>query len=350
MVAQVIAVPGYKGHRLMYARLIAEAVLEAGRDARILVPRGALASAEFATHLAPNGHRLEVLEIDFGVDAVFEHVDSASEHPTVFAEGDSWLLPLLRRKLRWPGGTALVIMRPFGNGRTAASRIIGTSAKAMLRAYARLFTAHRPMCLVSAAHRGEGKWELRDPVEFVADPDARSRIRADWAASAPECGRWVGVLGTIGPRKNVRLIAGAIARLPADVGLVVAGAGEVQEAEINEWLAELAAQGRVVRTAGQLSDIELDSMMLELDCVVIAHSNEGPSGILARAVVAGTPLVLSGALSLRDDAKQLGRIAEWVPLDEEQVSTAAMRALDRGRGLGGAADPSHFGRKLVGYP
>ena len=64
-----------------------------------------------------------------------------------------------------------------------------------------------------------------------------------------------------------------------------------------------------------LSDLELDAAIRRVDCVVLAHSNEGPSGLFGKAAAAGTRIVAAGAASLRADAGAIPEVAAWSPLD-----------------------------------
>jgi len=138
---------------------------------------------------------------------------------------------------------------------------------------------------------------------------------------------WIGVFGHITPRKNLSLILSSILD-QSDVGLMIAGP---IDAEVSEAIAPLlekfaAGGGRVLHLSGFLTDAEFDSAISAVDCVVVAQSNEGPSGIVAKAAASGRRLVLAGAKSLKRDAQYLGEQATWSPLASVALSQAIRQA------------------------
>jgi hypothetical protein len=76
-----------------------------------------------------------------------------------------------------------------------------------------------------------------------------------------------------------------------------------------------------------LSESELNSLTSQADCLVLAHSNEGPSGLLLRGVEAGSRIVCAGAESLRRDAQRM-KGARWVPLEVENLTRALSEAVE----------------------
>lgn len=345
---QYIVSPGYRGHRLMYAALVIAESLQLGRRPVLLVPHGAIDSDEFRLHIERFARSIRVEEVpEFSVEKLNSRVPHDSAFPTVFIEADTWLLPLVLKAPRWPGGTNLVIMRPGASGHGVTARVTG-ALKPVLRLWARAFTNHRPWKLTSFTSGSLGRFELRDPVSFTGDPARASELRKEWAAlAAPEVESWAGILGAIGERKNVELVSRAIANLDSNVGLVLAGPAELSESEVEDWILPLRESRRVIRIARHMSDGELDSVILALDCVVLAHSNEGPSGILARALSSGARAVTAGALSLRADAARMPDRVNWVPLDVDSISAAIGAATRQGRTSAFEHSDSSFARLLV---
>lgn len=346
---QYIVSPGHKGHRLMYVAVLAEEVVRCGRIPHLILQDGVTSSDEFVLHLGHLAERSKITELQrFDVRSIRDVVDTGTRLPTIFAEADTWILPLVLRAPRWPGGTNLVIMRPRGSGRGPLAALSGM-AKLAVRVFARAMTNHRAWVLTSSTVTAPRRHEVRDPIVFVGDWVRANELRARWrddTTGAVE--RWVGILGGIGERKNVHLVADAVAGLPDAVGLIVAGAAEDTERDVEHWLRPVGSQGRAVRIAGHLTDEELDSIILALDCVVLAHSNEGPSGILGRAVVAGTPAVTAGARTLRADARRSPGQIQWVPLDVSALSVAILRALGQGRRDVYKPKDRFFAERLVG--
>ncbi|WP_157557028.1 glycosyltransferase [Microbacterium laevaniformans] len=148
--------------------------------------------------------------------------------------------------------------------------------------------------------------------------------RQSWFDSSKTAPRvWVGVVGGVGRRKNVDLVARALEALGPNYGLVLAGAAEGDESEIFEWTAGAVANGTsLIRIPGSIPNARFDAIIRALDCVVIAHSNEGPSGVFAKALSAGVPVVSAGARSLRRDADRAGERASWVPLEATRIAGA----------------------------
>jgi hypothetical protein len=138
---------------------------------------------------------------------------------------------------------------------------------------------------------------------------------------------WIGVFGVITARKNLPLIIEAILGQP-DVGLMIAGSIDTEVSdEIAPLLATFAAAGgRVLQLSETLTDAQFDGAISAVDCVVVAHSNEGPSGVVLKAAASGNRLILAGARSLKRDATYLGEQAMWSPLDAKALSQAIRRA------------------------
>lgn len=141
-----------------------------------------------------------------------------------------------------------------------------------------------------------------------------------------------GVVGALTKRKNIALVAQALATITGQglqAGLILAGP---QAADATE---DIATAHAIAHKSGfafyevsrRLSDVELDSIMDRIDCVVIAHSNEGPSGILMKCALGGKKVIVAGAQSLRSDAAMVYEAgAEWVPLDRAALANALARA------------------------
>jgi glycosyltransferase involved in cell wall biosynthesis len=163
---------------------------------------------------------------------------------------------------------------------------------------------------------------------------------------------WFGVVGKIGQRKNLPIVAAAVAALDrANVALVVAG--QIDEGILQEATPHLdrirEAGGRVEIIDRLLTESEMDQMIMELDCVVLAHSNDGPSGILGKAVAAGTRIVAAGASTLRADCRHIGAGAEWVTMTERLLSEALARAILKPRPQSSLlASPAEFTAGLLG--
>jgi hypothetical protein len=75
-----------------------------------------------------------------------------------------------------------------------------------------------------------------------------------------------------------------------------------------------------------LSDSELDSAIASVAVVAIAHSSEGPSGILGKAAASGVAVAAAGAVSLKEDIERLSA-GTWAPLTPEAFAKALQHAV-----------------------
>ncbi|WP_431797734.1 glycosyltransferase [Microbacterium kunmingense] len=211
-------------------------------------------------------------------------------------------------------------------------------------------TPVRVAVLISAtAEPAEGRVlvKVSDPVVL-----GTSNVSQTLLGDSDQARPWVAVLGAITRRKNVPIVADAVSRIPGEpqVGLVVAGKVDDEARESLEEALEAAHQRGVptLMVDRHLTDGELDGLVYAADCVVVAHSNEGPSGLVGKAAAAGTPLALAGAESLRRDAETLRNLATWAPLNSEMLAEGIARALTFGRQKAGTGStPDAFACALM---
>lgn len=157
-------------------------------------------------------------------------------------------------------------------------------------------------------------------------------------------GRWglpadatiVVCVGRLAPVKNQQLAVRAAALLPADVRLVLVGAGP-DEADLR-GLADGLGVGERVVFAGEVA--QAAAVAAAADVVVSASRSEGMPLALVEAMAAGRPVVATrvrGSRDLVDD----GRTGLLVPPDDPAALAAAVQRLradaDLGRRLGTAA-------------
>ena len=215
------------------------------------------------------------------------------------------------------------------DGQTIESRLLRQArgvAKKTLAFSAGLYPRVRVSALRSPLvhRRGPLRW-APDPITLSCTAGQITNMRARLEGHGDRY--WIGVFGVITARKNLPLIIQAILDQP-DVGLMIAGS---IDAEVSEEIAPLlakfaAAGGHVLQLSETLTDAEFDGAISAVDCVVVAHSNEGPSGVVLKAAASGRRLVLAGAMSLKRDAAYLGEQAMWSPLDVEALSQAIAQA------------------------
>lgn len=136
-------------------------------------------------------------------------------------------------------------------------------------------------------------------VKRARDPQfntAHARDRARWRAELglPPGRRLVGIFGLISERKNAPLILAAIRAAGLDADLVLAG---TLEDDVRAWVAGLgeADRARVIVRDEFLSNDDLDHFVAAVDVIPLALTNNGPSGIMGKADVAGVPVVTTGS-------------------------------------------------------
>ncbi|MGI9609181.1 MAG: hypothetical protein ACR2NL_02700, partial [Acidimicrobiia bacterium] len=217
----------------------------------------------------------------------------------------------------------------------------------------------RVITLASSSDRvGPADDAVQDAVPIDCSPEDVERFRAEVLAEAETAGRtrfWIGIVGIINHRKNVKLVARALAAATADgqlrsPGLLLAGPiAEDTKSEVNAAMTLLDEVGIPVVTLDRLlDDSTFDAAIGALDAVVVAYSNDGPSGVLNKAARLGTRVVAAGSPTLRSDVRDLG-LGAWGKLTVDGiegalVATASQPPPQPVEHLG----VEHFGARLLG--
>lgn len=321
------------GHRLYYVRLLAAAAAERGDCVRIALSAGQIRSNEIEIHLANLPKNVAIVFYhDFDLASVSRVSRELNASTVVVPDGDSFAMDLARFG-RWTGSGQLsvLIMREIGQPtRVPGAQYLKTKLRLHLfRKAARL--SNVKICVLKPAN-----WAALsefhpavDPITFAASDEDVEGVRRNWGLVGDRY--WFAVLGAISARKNVDVLANALRQTaPNRLGLLVAGHCDKATLErMKEPLAKLSVAGaKTVVVNRLLTDLELDAAVRGADCLVLAHSNEGPSGMLGKAAAAGTRVVAAGALSLRDDIDLLPHMAAWVPLEITALASALNVALD----------------------
>lgn len=342
----VIVCPRIEGHRLSYVRLLVSRAVECGRSVEVLAPSGTGESPEYSLHLGAHSANVRLREMGaFTAPALQRVLEEQPRATFIFPDGDDVVRLLAMRKLR-PAGTLVSVlsMRPRGQSQVYAKRFLETAAKALIRWIASLHRGVKVFSLVPSTAASLTALEVRDPIEF--SPGESVPV---WRLNDPSR-LWFAIVGAITPRKNIDLVARALAQLDAGVGLVIAGFSEVDESVITEWTAPMRSVGQpVVRVARRLGDEELDAVIASADVAVIAHSNDGPSGIMGKADVAGRHVLAAGAPTLRRELRMNPGLGVWTQLTVPALARGAKRVLRMpARGDSGMAKESRdaFARTL----
>ena len=174
-------------------------------------------------------------------------------------------------------------------------------------------------------HKGWLVKRARDPEICGFHSSQRAELRTE--LGLPQDRRLVGIVGLISERKNARLVLESMQLVGVDADLLLAG---VIEPEVKAWIDGLPDEdrARVHTFDGFLDNTLLDKLIAAVDVAPIALTNNGPSGIMGKALAAEVPVVTAGS---RVRARELlatdgGELAELTP---ESLGAAIRRVLDR---------------------
>lgn len=326
-----IYAPNGDGHRFAYVQYLLRHMPD-DHDVLLLTTPEALRSKNFALHLGTfenrfTTHLVEADEWDLLTSYSLElHTDLL-----VLPDGDSFAWRRAWRK-GWKGSgniTALV-MRSSGQHGGACRRAAGRLTKRLLfrlgnaRHNIRLLRLESALWDPSQSNDG-----VPDPVTFHPDQGALEILLPLETFSRDI--KWVGLVGALDPRKNVALVLDAALHTNRNgFGVILAGRMDQSiRMDVDAAMPRLRARGIPVLIVDRLlTDGQLDALLARLQCVVLAHSNEGPSGILGKCARAGTFIVAAGAQSLRADCRRLPASSRWSPLAVGDLARSIEAALD----------------------
>jgi glycosyltransferase involved in cell wall biosynthesis len=197
-------------------------------------------------------------------------------------------------------------------------------SKAVLTAVTRATgTLHRAAGFAGRDDLSKG-WlvkRARDPEICGFHARDRARLRAELGLPADR--RLVGIFGLISERKNARMIHEALQAGGIDADLLLAG---VIEPPVQAWIDALPAdeQVRVHTFPGFLDNTLLDKLVAAVDVAPIALTNNGPSGIMGKALAAGVPVVTAGSTVRARELRATGG-GELAELTTEGLAAAIQR-------------------------
>ena len=140
--------------------------------------------------------------------------------------------------------------------------------------------------------------------------EARAGIAA---LGVPPDGRLLVTVGALIPRKGQALTIRALALLPADVRLALAGTG-ADEAMLRALATELGL-GERVHLLGSVQHSVLPELLSAADVMVLPAASEGLANAWVEALACGTPIVIADAGGAREllTSPDAGRIAARNP-------------------------------------
>lgn len=330
----LVVEPKTSGHRLYYVRLLVEEILAQGQIAIVAGSKSARTTSEWAMHMGHLDGLIEFVEIvDNTSDEVSRTARQAAVQHVVVPDGDALAMELGWRR-RWKSDATLsvLVMREPDQPSVVSGTKGGKGfVKTLLLHSATRLDRVKIYVLKSSLWKGKSRLSfVNDPVSLAADPRVLRRAGTSWKLSEEKY--WFGIVGAITERKNIPMIVAALKQLDCrQIGLVVAGKisegvkATLEIEDLKQFGLESVVHDRL------LSDFELDSLVATLDCVVLAHSNEGSSGIMGKAAALGTRIVSAGALTLKVDACTIPNHAAWGPLTENDLTNLLSNSTYLGR-------------------
>lgn len=166
----------------------------------------------------------------------------------------------------------------------------------------------------------------------------------------PEERTLVGIYGGVSERKHPHLVWDAMQQAGVEADLVLGG--NLSEG-VAAWLRDLPASslGTVRTFGGFLPDAVLDELVAASDVVVVAMDNNGPSGIMGKALAAGVRVLTAGS-TVR--AREVAATGGGVATDLDVAAMAAglrevLAANDGGRPVAAPlATPQDYARAILG--
>jgi glycosyltransferase involved in cell wall biosynthesis len=107
----------------------------------------------------------------------------------------------------------------------------------------------------------------------------------------------VGVVGTLDPRKNIKIAVQATALLGDGYELRLSG--EVTESYKEELNRLISEQSHIRLLDAILTEDQMTAEIADLECFLVLQSTNAPSGTLLRALSQGVPVVVAGSRILK---------------------------------------------------
>lgn len=318
---------GSGGHRLCFVRILAEAAVDQGASVLLALARDITDANAFEVHLASLSGQVKIVLAPDTLDGIRQLSEEHSAHLTVIPDGDRIPIELIKaRGWRGHGQLRVLIMR---SGRTtfdlSGLRLVVKTGMINICSLQRSVRMVRLISALQVERRSGGRVASTvDPVGSFATMAQVDQLRGEWQMDPARY--WCIVIGAVNARKNLGMVveAALLSRWPKPAGIVVAGtitpavmsALDARRKALSDAGIELRVHDRL------LTNVEFDAALGAADCVIVAHSNEGPSSVLAKAAVGGTRILAAGARSLREDCANMSEGATWVPLTIPAISGA----------------------------
>lgn len=165
----------------------------------------------------------------------------------------------------------------------------------------------------------------RDPEICLAHSRDREALRAELGLPADR--RIVGIFGGVSERKNAKLVWESMQERGVDADLLLGGG---LSPGVAAWVesVEAGTGGRIIARDGFLPNAVLDKLVAASDVAALVMTNNGPSGIMGKALAARVPVVTAGSEVRAREVRATdgGEIADF---DTDSIGSAIVRALAR---------------------
>jgi hypothetical protein len=329
----LIVAQDHGGHRLVYVRLLAQAVLDRGDQAILALTTDVIRSREYELHLKSTASRCAVTWLERIPLSPPSLGRLAREHHcgrVLVPDGDRFAIRL--GITGWRSDATMVVLvtqDPQWNTDRQLAHRVRLGIKSLALARTQRLPGTRLLYLSDHFHAGRPARQAVAPDPVLFDASDRDPIELRRQFGLAEHLFWFLIAGHISARKNPAMVIRSLLPLAGrGVGLFICGTIEpAVRAELTPLLAQAqAARMPIVIDDRVQTERELNSAVQAVDCVVVAYSSDQPPSMMAKPVRAGRRVVVAGSASLRMWAQRLG-IGLVGPLDQASLSDLLGRAV-----------------------
>jgi glycosyltransferase involved in cell wall biosynthesis len=270
---------------------------------------------------------------NWSLSAIRATAVSCGARRIVIPDGDSYIIAAAISLPVERPSPQLAILAMRSTAQPGVASRLRTTAKRILKVIARRRHAVAVYDLESSLTWTGGLTSAPDPIILESNPEQEQLFRTQYSVTSDIY--WFVIAGVVSERKNPLLLMKALAEISdgPPVGLIVAG--EVDQAiakDVEAALQVLRHKGvQVVEVPGPISNVTFDSAIGSADCCLLAYGNEGSSGVMGKAFLAGTRILAAGSASLRRDCIRIGAQALWCELSLQAVAESMRDAVSRAR-------------------
>ncbi|GAA2084338.1 hypothetical protein GCM10009821_27140 [Aeromicrobium halocynthiae] len=289
--------PGENGHLLVYCRRLVDYAIEQGLDLSVALSRDALGSEAYQRHFDSDDSQARAISIS-GQRNLLSLLRREGITTLIVPHADPLLHYLLFISFKKIKMNLLVMQDPQWEARTAQTALL-RGLRLRLKQLFIMLLGRRP----SVTLRKLGP-PTSTSVKVVPDPVLISELDTTISIADLHLGVetfWFGIVGGISPHKNPMLVATALRVLAAStsrrIGLAFIGPISAELAGLESDARDLLAETSVefISRDRILSNSEMNAVISQLDCVVMAYSTHAPNSTAWKAACIGTRFVAAGS-------------------------------------------------------